>query len=314
MSFTSTDDVRVRIPEHVLFQVFDECDRFDIDETGGRVLGHYEEKGAKLFIDVTAVLGPGPNARRTSTYFLQDGEHQEVEFRKLEERDPDLEHLGNWHTHHVNGLPHLSGGDIETYEKIVNHQNHNTDFFYALLVVSRTRAARETVGRYEIKHYLRRRGDDRVYEIPSNHVEVIAMPPKVTRESEMRPKAKDAGNTARPDRAKDAEFFKEFFPNFKSLASKSLGIYWRGRVELVDGSQIEILTVEAGEDPTPYRVILKDPSPSLTSVVSVFDGREFSSARAAVIHAQRLLDRAVFAVKRDERDHNSSTKKSRGKL
>ena len=42
-----------------------------------------------------------------------------------------IEHLGNWHTHHVNGYPNLSGGDVATYRRIVNHELHNLDFFYA---------------------------------------------------------------------------------------------------------------------------------------------------------------------------------------
>ena len=57
------------------------------------------------------MLEPGPNAQRSPTYFFQDGDHQEKLFRAIEASHPDIEHLGNWHTHHVNGYPTLSGGD-----------------------------------------------------------------------------------------------------------------------------------------------------------------------------------------------------------
>src|SRR5208283_2840426 len=105
---------------------------------------------------------PGPNAQRSATYFLQDGDYQEKLFRAIEAQHPEVEHLGNWHTHHVNGYPTLSGGDISTYRNIVNHRNHNTDFFYALLVVRKNQGGAE---RYETKHFFLRRGDDTVHEI-----------------------------------------------------------------------------------------------------------------------------------------------------
>src|SRR5215212_1779093 len=132
---TRKPDVSVSIAEKALESIFDECDRYDTHETGGRLIGTYRKKGSLYDINVNGVIGPGPNARRTATSFFQDGRYQEEVFRSLEEKHPELEHLGNWHTHHVNGYPTLSGGDQETYFKTVNHRQHNTDFFYALLIV-----------------------------------------------------------------------------------------------------------------------------------------------------------------------------------
>ena len=59
-------------------------------------------------IQAKGVIEPGPNARRTRTSFFQDGDHQTEVFRRIEAEDPSIEHLGNWHTHHVNGYPTLS--------------------------------------------------------------------------------------------------------------------------------------------------------------------------------------------------------------
>src|SRR6266487_882730 len=124
--------VKVLIAKGVLESIFDDCDKFDAAETGGRIIGTYHKKGPHYEIEALGVIGAGPNAQRTATSFFQDGEYQETVFRSLEQKHPEIEHLGNWHTHHVNGLQTLSSGDKATYKRIVNHHNHNTDFFYAL--------------------------------------------------------------------------------------------------------------------------------------------------------------------------------------
>src|SRR5262245_14169366 len=116
----SAAQTRVALPHAALTVVFDECDGFDHDETGGRVIGTYNVEGSHLSINVTGIIESGPRARRSAVSFFQDGEHQERIFREIERHHPAIEHLGNWHTHHVNGLPTLSGGDIETYHRIVN--------------------------------------------------------------------------------------------------------------------------------------------------------------------------------------------------
>ena len=131
--------IRVEIAGDVLESVFKECDRHDHDETGGRIVGHFAMDCGTLVVRANGMIEPGPNARRTPTSFFQDGDHQTQVFRRLEARDPAVEHLGNWHTHHVNGYPTLSAGDVSTYRRIVNHKLHNLDFFYALLVTHRAR-------------------------------------------------------------------------------------------------------------------------------------------------------------------------------
>jgi len=84
---------------------------------GGRLLETYRHENGRYYIEVKGVLEPGPKAERSPTFFLQDGEYQERLFRSIEASHPDIEHLGNWHTHHVNGYPTLSGGDKMTYFK-----------------------------------------------------------------------------------------------------------------------------------------------------------------------------------------------------
>src|SRR5579859_1975016 len=105
----------VSIAKEALESIFDECDQFDSHETGGRLIGSYEQKEGRYSIRLLGVIGPGPNAERSATSFFQDGAYQEKIFRLIEESLPEIEHLGNWHTHHVNGLSSLSSGDKATY-------------------------------------------------------------------------------------------------------------------------------------------------------------------------------------------------------
>jgi hypothetical protein len=121
MNFHMAEDVLLILPQSALTVIFDECDHFDRDETGGRVIGTFKKHSNKLTLQVTGIIESGPQARRTSVSFFQDGAHQEHIFRQIEHRHPEIEHLGNWHTHHVNGLQTLSGGDFTTYQRMVNH-------------------------------------------------------------------------------------------------------------------------------------------------------------------------------------------------
>src|ERR1700730_15426512 len=99
--------ITVTVAQGVLESIFDECDKYDADETGGRLLGTYRRKGSGFEVNCHGVIGPGPGARRSSTSFFQDGDYQEQVFRSIEAANPEVEHLGNWHTHHVNGFPTL---------------------------------------------------------------------------------------------------------------------------------------------------------------------------------------------------------------
>ena len=161
MQFERCKGVRVVISRTVLNAVFDECDRYSDVETGGRLIGTYRQ-GRSLEILVTGMIDAGPGAKRSRTSFFQDGEYQEEVFRRIEREHSDIEHLGTWHSHHVNGLSVLSSGDVSTYERTVNHPQHNLDFWYALLVTEKVQGRR----RYLARHYLFRRSDPTAYEIP----------------------------------------------------------------------------------------------------------------------------------------------------
>jgi proteasome lid subunit RPN8/RPN11 len=295
------NDVSISIAQDVLEAIYDECDRYDVDETGGRIVGTYKLKGAHYDIQVMGMLGPGPNADRSPTSFFQDGEHQEKMFRAIEAKYPDIEHLGNWHTHHVNGYPTLSGGDKTTYFKTVNHHKHNTDFFYALLVVKKNARGNP---RYDIKHFFFHRNDDTVYEIPHSKVKVVNAPALSARESIAADPnvAAPVGDGGPPylERVKDQEFFSEFYPDLKALSSKSSGApYWKGTVELVDGSRALIVVMENGEAGKPaYSITAAGENPVLADIKSGYKNRNFRSARHAVIQLERDLNQAIHKSSR----------------
>ena len=246
MKFHMTDDVRLILPQAALRAIFDECDGFDQDETGGRVIGTFQDKGGNLALHITGIIEAGPQAQRSAVSFFQDGKHQERVFRQIESSCPEIEHLGNWHTHHVNGLKTLSGGDIETYHRTVNHRNHNTSFFYAFLVIAKHRTS-DPLRRYTVKHYVFRRGDERVYEIPPKHVQIVDELLLWPSESAHHAKHGDESSNklgAHPERVYDRDILGEFYPGVRPFSSEKLGLYWRGHIELSDRSNVQVVLVE----------------------------------------------------------------------
>jgi integrative and conjugative element protein (TIGR02256 family) len=298
MRFVKAEGVRVVLPRAALVAIFDECDRFDQDETGGRIVGTYADRNDELVIKVTGVIGPGPNARRTSASFFQDGEYQENIFRGLEEQDRAIEHLGNWHTHHVNGFSTLSRGDIDTYRRTVNHENHNTAFFYALLVVAKNASPRSRE-RYSVKHYLLRRDDSYVYEVPPHNVELTEdrlVFPGVRETSKGNDDSDPPRSLAYLERIYDRDILSAFYPGIHPYKSKRLDLYWRGPVELVDGSRIEAIVVETAlsNRAAGYSVALRKVPEALNAVAERLSKSEFSSARAALISAERVCNGALY--------------------
>lgn len=293
--------VTLTIARAALESVFDECDRYDADETGGRLVGTYRGKNSACDITVSGVIAPGPNARRSSTSFFQDGDYQEQVFRSIEARHPDVEHLGNWHTHHVNGYPTLSGGDISTYHNIVNHRNHNTDFFYALLVVRKNPRGNP---RYDVRHYFFRRSDDTVYEISEKDVRIADLPLLSPGEEDR--VAKRTKHTtdrhegvANPERAKDKDFFSDFYPDLRSLFSEKLGApYWKGPLTLVDGSRLDVVAVESADGKPDYSLVTANDHTDYEEMLTAYKGRQFTSARHAIIQLERDLNREIYRTRK----------------
>ena len=287
--------VRVEIPGCVLESVFEECDRFDSDETGGRMVGHFALEAGTLVVRARGVIEPGPNAKRTSTSFFQDGEYQTEVFRRIEAEDPTIEHLGNWHTHHVNGYPRLSAGDVATYRRIVNHELHNLDFFYALLVTAR-HEGRSGLGRYAVRHYVLFREDDGVYEVRPADVRITdeaKIWPQDVAQAEKRPHL-DGGRRERAGavRARDQQVLGVMFPSLKPrLSARSETFFWKGPLPLVDGTEAElrVLEVKDGETLAYYPRV----TPASVEAAEL-RGTPFQSASDAVRALELKLNRAIY--------------------
>lgn len=289
--------VHLVLPEAALTAVFDECDRFDDDETGGRIIGNYvSAPGGMLTIHVSGIITSGPRTRRSPVSLFQDGEYQEGVFRKIEGLHPEIEHLGNWHTHHVNGLRTLSAGDLATYHRTVNHACHNTSFFYAFLVTSKRRSS-QSRHRYSVKHYLFRRGDNRVYRIPKSQVQIVDTPlvwPALVEGTEGQGYPAGPKLGAQPVRAYDRDFINECYPGFRPLVSPKWGFYWRGYLGLLDGSMVEVVVLEdSAARPPEYSVALLRPPEPLREIAEALATHEFPSARAAIIASENNCNRAL---------------------
>jgi hypothetical protein len=312
MNVQHTSKVHIVLPKAALSVIFDECDRFDHDETGGRIIGTFNEDRGKLTLHIVGIIEPGPKAERSPVKLFQDGEHQEGVFRKIEREHPQIEHLGTWHTHHVNGLQTLSGGDITTYGKTVNHPKQNTPFFYALLVVRKNKT-KDPLDRYAIKHFIFRRHHDDFYEIPSRQVEIVDTPlvwpledDATVKHGEDAPKQieptarytahSSASNLgARPERVYDRDILTDFFQDVRPFTSAKLGFYWRGTIDLLDGSKIPIVLVEDSTlDAPKYSLILRDVPKPLDEVAELLSKQEFPSARVALITAERFCNRFLY--------------------
>ena len=294
----SVQDIKISLHRGVLAAIFDECDRHDHAETGGRLVGTYKiTRKGKLAVTALGVIEPGPSATRSSVSLFQDGAHQEQVFRELERKYPSLEHLGNWHSHHVNGHPTLSQGDRDTYHRIVDHQSHNISFFYALLVTARNT---KPVGdcRYQIKHFVLFRDELGEHEIPPEQVRIVDQPSIWPIPAERKESARDAFPLdCATQRAKDAEFIPEMFSGVRSfLAKRSKQIYWRGTIILSNQSSVEVIAMERQEKGVQaYRVTaITDKDGILSGVAAEGLTKKFSSARMALLWLERQLNQAIF--------------------
>ena len=135
-------------------------------EEGGKFLGTISEDGKRINIQIYSYIDAGPRVSNSQTHIIPDGEHQEYLFRLIEGYDPNIEHVGSWHSHHCNGYLELSSGDIQGYKQNVNDRNYNLNWFFVMLI---TNVKQHGI---EAKYYLFHRGDEKIYIIDDNEIAI----------------------------------------------------------------------------------------------------------------------------------------------
>lgn len=158
--------VSVVILDSVLGRIREGVERSSSEE-GGKLLGRFERTAGGLRIKVETYIDSGPGVDSSASHLHPDGFYQEALFRVVESYDPEVEHLGSWHSHHCNGLAELSSGDVSGYAKSVNHPEYNLDFFFVLLVTALTDSG------IRARYYLFRRNDERYEELDDATVSII---------------------------------------------------------------------------------------------------------------------------------------------
>lgn len=88
-------------------------------ETGGILIGYWSESAAV----VTAVIGPGRNAKHRRTSFLPDSSFHKEQIKELfEASDGVCIYLGDWHTHPC-AAAYMSRLDRSTLARIANYDS-----------------------------------------------------------------------------------------------------------------------------------------------------------------------------------------------
>ena len=146
----------VVVHEHLIAASRRQIEASPRTETGGKFLGFIISPGSqppdtpygravadvwrKLAAGGGALLlvgsiSPGPRVESTEVELFPDAKFQGSVFQALEADEPTLHHLGSWHSHHPNGMPHFSSGDLEHYQSVMESENYEPDYFVAGLCV-----------------------------------------------------------------------------------------------------------------------------------------------------------------------------------
>jgi len=247
--------VSVEIFEPVIGRIKASLISSDIEE-GGKFLGTIIENKHQLKIKIFSYIDAGPRVSNSQTHIVPDGEHQEYLFRIIEGYDPNIEHIGSWHSHHCNGYPELSPGDIQGYKHNVNDRNFNLNWFFVMLI---TKVSKHGV---EAKYYLFQRGSENFYELDKTDVSIVNQEYKyenILREVEQstyshrnqnrselpttdyRENNRTWENFMMDIRAEDKAWIEKNFRLYRTYRNKKDdSIYWRVNVPLSDRDNLEV--------------------------------------------------------------------------
>ena len=312
--------LQVALDRRVLGYVAEELSLSPGAEEGGKYIGYLvSEQSPKLqtlgldtdrpALVVTDFLPSGPKAVRTAVELQPDGEYQESLFRRAETIDPEIEHLGTWHSHHCNGLPTLSDRDVVGYRRTVNRTAYRPDYFFASLV---TRMPRNSNDSTWIDHFLFIRRDDNYYRItesiilvdcPTVFGQLITHPHRVrarhlvhrdtqVRSSPLEERPGSAWHDTQDGRAilaVDRASFASLFPDGVVVTRRGLAVTMTGRM---DDTDISMRYPAAAGDLQQVMVTLKQADAAVLTISAGLEKRNvaLAAARAA---AQELKAASV---------------------
>jgi hypothetical protein len=112
----------------------------------------------------------------------------------------------------------------------------------------------------------------------------------------------EARHDANPERAKDQEFFADFYPRFKPLFSARAGaFYWKGPLELVDGTTVDVVAMETEDSGTDrYSASASGPTAVFADLLKAYPNETFKSARHAIHNLKEWLNQALYHSKKTE--------------
>jgi hypothetical protein len=153
--------------------------------------------------------------------------------------------------------------------------------------------------RYRVKHYLLKRGDSALHEIPEEAIAIVdesAVWP--TQKSHTSPgrKTQHEVPVVNSGRAIDQEIFSDCFPGLRPCLLKSKGLfYWKGKITLINDEHVELIVMEGGENGE-FSYQLKVVGDRWADLVPpmVLD-HSYPSARMAVVEIERILNKKLFS-------------------
>jgi hypothetical protein len=175
-----TDDVRVYMLEHVAAAIREDIAGSPGVEVGGKFIGRVlrgppiaavdgPERTQRIDIIVLDYLDGGPQISSGPTHYLPDGEYQEALFRVVEAADPEVEHIGTWHSHHPNRCKWFSSGDLDGYRETISSPDYRPECFLATLAVDES-------GLSGASHIVWFKGASQPERISAEHITILAEP------------------------------------------------------------------------------------------------------------------------------------------
>jgi len=216
--------IKIYLRKNCLIRMYETIEKSH-NEEGGKLIGRVSQNGSQIQVHIDSFLDSGPGIEHSATHIIPDGIYQESLFRVCESFDPNLEHLGSWHSHHCNGLQELSGGDISGYKKNVNNSNYNLDIFVAILLPKLSR------NYHDYRFYIFLRNSERYYEIDSEDIEIIdgfykleSLILQVEKNSFKRRRTQEQYLLAK----EDEHHLKRIYPNIKCFIDEKKDLlFWR---------------------------------------------------------------------------------------